>query len=183
VVTLVMQGGSGNSQSTPPGGGAPAQQQALAWQRQLRALVDTETQDGQLGLARVEVPLPCPDASRLVPLVLAPAARNILCRWLPRSVELVLVQVGRLRLLGVPGEPTLDAAHELEVHAVATRVVGLTGGYVGYVEVPDRVRTGTGESRRQYFGPDLLTQLERGADVLTPAALRPGGSSSPPAAP
>jgi hypothetical protein len=95
----------------------------------------------------------------------------------------MLLQLGGLRLLGVPGEPTLGAARKLEEHAKAARAVGLTGGYVGYVELADRVRERVGESHRQYYGPELLPQLERAADALAHAAAHPAESEGPPPGP
>ncbi|HVE85002.1 MAG TPA: hypothetical protein VND93_19260 [Myxococcales bacterium] len=39
----------------------------------------------------------------------------------------------------------------------------LAGGYVGYVDAEEQARAGTGESRRQYFPPELLNVLEQAA--------------------
>jgi hypothetical protein len=41
-------------------------------------------------------------------------------------------------------------------------VVGLAGGYVGYVDAPERVRERRGESPRMWFGPELLDVLRDG---------------------
>jgi hypothetical protein len=43
--------------------------------------------------------------------------------------------------------------------------VALTNGYLGYIETPDLVLQAKGESRRQYFGPELLDVLARAANL------------------
>jgi len=44
-------------------------------------------------------------------------------------------------------------------------VVSLTNGYFGYLEAPELVLAHQGESKRQYFGPELLEVLASAARV------------------
>jgi hypothetical protein len=79
-------------------------------------------------------------------------------------------------LVSVPGEPTSDAAREIQSASSATRVLALTDGYIGYVDTAERVKAGQGESKRQYFGPTLSSVLARAAAAAT-QALRTAGSA------
>lgn len=174
-VTLVTQGGSGNGSARVPDtrdtpdirANAPLPDRlAEAWRLKVDMLQSTPLDGARLAFARVRVSMPCPDSSRLLPALLQRAGNSVLCLWAPPSVELGALQLGPVRLLFVPGEPTFVAAEALESAAGATRVVSLSGGYVGYVERPDRVENRSGEARRQYFPASLLPQLEAGAVEL-----------------
>jgi hypothetical protein len=57
-----------------------------------------------------------------------------------------------------------------------TRVVGLTQGYVGYVDTPERVREGHGEARRAWYGSDLMDAVTRGLMVAMVSSS--GGAAS-----
>jgi hypothetical protein len=52
----------------------------------------------------------------------------------------------------------------------ATHVLGLSDGYIGYLDTPDRVEGASGESHRQYFGAALLDTLGAGAQLASEAA-------------
>jgi hypothetical protein len=52
----------------------------------------------------------------------------------------------------------------------ATGVLGLSGGYLGYVDTQAQVEGHAGESLRQYFGPVLLERLGAGAQLAAEAA-------------
>ena len=84
--------------------------------------------------------------------------------------EVSALSLGPLRLLGVPGEPTVDAGARLREATGAGTVLGLADGYLGYVETPEAVAAERGEARRQYFGPSLLEQLSAGARAAAQAA-------------
>ncbi|MCY1016745.1 neutral/alkaline non-lysosomal ceramidase N-terminal domain-containing protein [Pyxidicoccus sp. MSG2] len=124
----------------------------------------------RLSLARVEVAMPRPDASRLVPSLTRAAGDNLLCGSAQRVAEVGALALGPLELLAVPGEPTVDAGAELVRRTGATGVLGLTDGYVGYVEAPALVQDGRGESMRQYFGPALLERLAVAAELAARTA-------------
>ena len=65
------------------------------------------------------------------------------------------LRIGPVTLLGVPGEPV----GELGLEARPVVLVGLAGGYLGYVETPERWEQGMGESAKTYFGPGLAHAL------------------------
>ena len=94
------------------------------------------------------------------------------CRSTPAIAEISVLDLGPLRWVFVPGEATLSAARQIEWASDATQVVSLTNGYVGYIEAPDKVAMKTGESKRQYFGPELL-QIVVAAARLGVSALSP----------
>jgi neutral ceramidase len=167
-VTLFVQGSEGNaSVSFNEGQGA---ERALGYARELSTVVagtDLTPVEGPVRLAftRVQVALPRPDASRLVPAFTRAAGDNFLCGSSPRDAEVDALALGPLELLALPGEPTTGAGRTLAELSGATHVLGLANGYVGYLETPDLVREKQGESRRQYFGPVLLERLGAGARV------------------
>jgi hypothetical protein len=76
-------------------------------------------------------------------------------------VEISQLSLGPLKLLFVPGEPTAGAELKLLEASGADRTVSLANGYIGYIETADLVLQGKGESKRQYFGPQLLDLLSR----------------------
>jgi hypothetical protein len=98
------------------------------------------------------------------------AGNNLLCHSSPRVAEVTALALGPLEWLGVPGEPTTGAGAELARRTGATRVLGLTDGYLGYIETADLVKEGQGESRRQYFGPGLLERLGTAAELAAGTA-------------
>ncbi|WP_338870321.1 neutral/alkaline non-lysosomal ceramidase N-terminal domain-containing protein [Myxococcus stipitatus] len=124
----------------------------------------------RLSLVRTEAAMPRPDASRLVPSLTRAAGDNLLCGSAERTAEVAALVLGPLQLVTVPGEPTVDAGAELVRRTGASGVMGLAGGYVGYVEAPSLVRAEQGESRRQYFGPTLLDQLGAAAELAASTA-------------
>lgn len=87
----------------------------------------------------------------------------------PRTARVAALAIGDVLLLGVPGEPTALASTAIASAAPTdgrrVRVVGLAGGYVGYVDAPERVVAGAGESPRMWFGPELLQALRAGLAV------------------
>jgi neutral ceramidase len=123
-----------------------------------------------LALRRVTTGLPNPDASRSLPRGLHALGRNLLCRSAPPKVEISELKLASLRLLFVPGEPTFGSEQRLLQASGSQRTIALTNGYLGYIETPDLVLAGKGESRRQYFGPELL-------DILAKAGRLAGHST------
>ncbi len=99
---------------------------------------------------------PRAQASRRVPWVLRRAVSNVLTWWGPLPLVFqTRMRIGPVTLLGVPGEPV----GELGIAARPTVLVGLAGGYLGYVETPERWEAGLGESGKTYFGPSLAHAL------------------------
>jgi hypothetical protein len=171
-VALVLQGAGGNvSVAFDEGQGV---EKALGYARAVAGLAERAAPgvagSPRLAFARVEVALPRPDASRLVPSYSRAAGDNFLCASSSRTAEVGALTLGPLELLLLPGEPTVDAGAALVRRTGATGVLGLADGYVGYVETPERVEAREGESRRQYFGPALLERLATGAEEASRAA-------------
>jgi neutral ceramidase len=171
---LVLQGAAGNASAVlPEATDDRARGYARALSARAQALLEEALARGSAGPeqvrlahARVRVPLGPPDGRRLLPGKLG---SNLLCEGAPKVAELSLLQVGPLRWLSVPGEPTGGAGRALEEAAGAQRVVSLVGGYVGYVDEVARVRRGEGEARRQYYGEALLEWLQAGATLAARA--------------
>ena len=172
-VTLLLQGTVGNAsvafsegQGLERVSGFARALSALAGKVSLSPVGETV----RLSLARVEVAMPRPDASRLVPSLTRAAGDNLLCSSAQRVAEVGALTLGPLELLAVPGEPTVDAGARLVQRTGATGVLGLADGYVGYVEAPELVKDGRGESMRQYFGPALLERLTVAAELAAHTA-------------
>jgi hypothetical protein len=178
-VTLVLQGNVGNVTVQRTDSGAEPPVEAFV-RRVEAALAGVELQPAGTGLshAQLEVALPGPDASRLVPWGLATVVDNVgLWPWAPAWAELCELRIGGVRLLGVPVETTAASGAVLERAAGGARAVSLVNGYLGYVEPADRVERSAGESRRQLFDPGLLEALRFGTEA-TRAALHPGAETS-----
>ncbi|MFT3841427.1 MAG: hypothetical protein QM723_30835 [Myxococcaceae bacterium] len=126
-----------------------------------------------LGLARVKVPLPHPDGSRLVPSISRAMATNFVCVSADREAEVWALALGDRTLLSVPVEPSYPSGLQLEEAAQANRVLSLANGYLGYVETKEDAEGTKGESKRQYYTPQMFEQLRLGA-ALAGTAVRAG---------
>ena len=74
-------------------------------------------------------------------------------------------------LITVPIEPSYTAGLALEKAAGADRVLSLANGYLGYLETSTDVRAVKGESKKQYYAPELADELVKGAGMAG-AAVR-----------
>lgn len=170
---LLLQGAGGNTSAELGPEPVPPSERAQRYGTNLAKRVDSvavkDAPAEGVRFARVKVALPRPDASRFTPLLLRSAGDNFLCGSAARQAELSMLEVGPLRLLAVPGEPTYPAAQELEAAAKATRIVSVANGYVGYIDTAPHVRAGIGESRRQYFDPTLEETLRKAASAAAPS--------------
>jgi hypothetical protein len=172
-VVLVLQGAVGNASVAFNEG--QGMERAAAFAQALSGLVERASPTASAGptrlaLARVEVALPRPDASRLVPSLTRAAGDNFLCHSAARVAEVSALVLGPLELLTLPGEPTTGAGHMLTASTGATGVLALSGDYLGYMETPELVAQQAGESQRQYYGPTLLKRLEAAARMAAEAA-------------
>jgi hypothetical protein len=150
-------------------------ERAAGFAQALSELADTATLTAapspvRLALARAEVSLPRPDASRLVPSLTRAAGDNFLCSSASRTAEVDALTLGPVELLTVPGEPTTGAGQVLARRTGATGVLGLSGDYVSYVETPELVGQAAGESKRQYYGAGLLERMGNAAQLASEAA-------------
>jgi neutral ceramidase len=174
-VILVLQGAAGNARAEVEAGEGTAPERFAGRLRQAATAatpvegVGADAARSPLSTARVRFNLPRPDASRLAPWFARAAGDNLLCRSSARQAEVAVLRVGALRLLAVPGEPSFAAGQRLAAQADGLHVVGLAGAYLGYVEPAEVVRGGHGESRRQYFRPELLEVMAEAAAVAARA--------------
>ncbi|PTL76455.1 neutral/alkaline non-lysosomal ceramidase N-terminal domain-containing protein [Vitiosangium sp. GDMCC 1.1324] len=171
-VVMVLQGAGGNvSVSYGEGEGVV---RALSFARAVSGLaeraVPAPVGSSRLAFTRVEVALPRPDSSRLVPAFSRAAGDNFLCASSSRTAEVGALMLGPLELVLMPGEPTVGSGAVLVRRTGASGVLGLADGYVGYVETPEKIQEGAGEAHRQYFGPTLLERLGAGAEMAARAA-------------
>jgi len=104
-----------------------------------------------LSITRVQLTPPAPDATRLVPALFAMPGHNFICASAPRQAEVGIFKLGDFELVALPAEVTHGAAQSLGVTPLS-----LANGYLGYVEPPDVVERGEGESKRQYYDKTLL---------------------------
>ncbi|SET87795.1 neutral/alkaline non-lysosomal ceramidase N-terminal domain-containing protein [Stigmatella erecta] len=172
-VTLFLQGAGGNASVAFKAG--KGEERAAAFAQALSGLVDRASPVAvpgtvRLALARAEVALPRPDASRLAPRLTRAAGDNFLCQSAAHVAEVSALALGPLQLLTLPGEPTVGAGQVLRQRTGASGVLGLSADYLGYVEVPSLVAQPAGESRRQYYGPTLLDRLGAAAQVAAESA-------------
>ena len=168
-MTLVLQGAVGNAS---PAHEEEATERLGRFVSELASAADglaLRDVPSLLGVARVRVGLPGPDAERLVPRPLRRLANNLLCVAAPTEASVELVRLGPLVLLGVPAEPSAASGRVLEAASGAHRVVSLVNGYLGYVETPEHLEKVVGEADRQLLGTGFLDALAQGARVARSA--------------
>jgi neutral ceramidase len=148
-----------------------------------------------LGYAAVEVPLPAADPGAVPPL-LRRAARNLAGGLVPRTAIVEAVRIGDALLVATPAEPVASVAAAWRAALPeGAEIVSLSGGYLGYVEAPERMAARSGETIRTYFGPSLAARLADGLRLAAetasgapraagaPRAPAPGATARPAAAP
>ena len=101
------------------------------------------------------VALPAPQASPAVPWPLRRAVANAIALSREPAAVQTRLRIGPLTLVGIPGEPVGELGLDMRPDVL----VGLSDGYVGYVETPERWARGAGEAARTYFGPALAQAL------------------------
>ncbi len=166
-ITVFFQGALGNASAAAIGDNpwkAPSEF-ASALSQALPQVPLSPVASPRAAFSRVSVALPQGDASRVAPRWARGLGDNFLCVAAPPRAEISALQIGPLKLVSLPGEPTPGAGRVLEGESGAQRAVALTNGYIGYIETPEIVRSGTGESKRQYFDPQLLPTLASAARV------------------
>jgi neutral ceramidase len=125
-----------------------------------------------LAFAAVEAALPAPEPGA-VPGPLRRAARTLAFDAMPPVARVQAVRIGPALLVAVPGEPVARVAvgWRAALPADAT-IVSLAGGYIGYVEAPDRMATRGGETRTTYYGPELAARLGAAVRAAAEAVAR-----------
>jgi hypothetical protein len=162
-VTLVLQGAGGNASVDRAAADTPeafAARVQAALPPSVPAAPGAET---SLAWAEVAYGLPHPDGSRLAPGWLRRPLENVLCAEAEREAVVAVLRLGAASLLFTSVEPTAEAGVALEARAGVGRSVGLASAYDGYLETGRSVEGGTGEARRQYFGPEFMSLVGEAA--------------------
>ena len=163
-VALVLQGAEGDAAIAGRGAEAIEAAGALV----AREVADAAGQavppaEPTLAFARARVALPVVEVQAVRRFLVRRPLSNVAQHLLPRDANVEVLTIGDLTLLAVPGEPTALAARRwVRPNELKTRVVALADGYIGYIDAPERVREGTGESRRAWFGPELADAIGEG---------------------
>jgi hypothetical protein len=176
-VALLLQGAEGDA-AAPGSGWLGIQAAGTFVAQRVRETAKGATAAGdRMGFAEVEVGLPPADVRKIPSFFLRRPVSNVLGNMLPRAARVGLVTIGDLALLAVAGEPTALAARQMvsdlpagALEGQKVRVTALAQGYVSYIDTPERVREGSGESRRAWYGPELLGVVTRGLKVAVNAA-------------
>jgi neutral ceramidase len=159
---LLLQGAVGDQSARVPDGTGDARPEryAAALERSLDALpVLPAGEEPRLAVATAEVTLPALSPAA-VPALLRPAAATLAWSHLPRSARVAALALGPVRIIAFPAEPTAEVAERWRAGLPPdTAILSLVGGYVGYVETPERTARGEGEAVRTYYGPALAERL------------------------
>ncbi len=133
----------------------------------------TPHSDVALAYAAAEVVLPTPDPAA-APRLLRRAARNVAWSALPSRARVSALRLGPVFLVAFPAEPVAQVASlwRSSLPGIAI-VLSLADGYAGYVETPERIAAGAGESGTTYYGPDLARRLGAGARAAVAALQAP----------
>ena len=167
-VALVLQGAAGDAALPTKGAGAAEAAGAFVARAVTEAAVRARAADPRLGFADAAIALPRAEPQAVRPFLLRRPLANLLSPLAPRTARVTVIAIGDLLLCGVPGEPTALAARAIVdglprgAEGGHVRVVGLAGGYVGYVDAPEQVHILGGESPRMWFGPELLDAIRGG---------------------
>jgi hypothetical protein len=156
---LLVQGALGDQSADGPSeNGMDAFAAALSERVDALAFRAPEPAPG-LAFAAVEVGLPAFDPGG-APALLRRAARNFASRAFPATARVEALRIGPALLVAVPGEPVaaVGARWRSALRGEAA-IVSLAGGYLGYVEAPERMAAGAGETVRTYYGPELAARL------------------------
>jgi hypothetical protein len=166
-VALVLQGAEGDA--AIPGRGVEAIEAAGAFlARGIGSAAREAVPPAQplLAFTRARVTLPAVEVQAVRPFGIRRPLSNVAQRLLPRDANVEALTIGDVTLLAVPGEPTaLVARRWLGADERQTRVVALADGYIGYIDTPERVRAGAGESPRAWFGPELADAIGEGLET------------------
>jgi neutral ceramidase len=184
-IAFLFQGAEGDARPRGRGEQAIADAGEFVAEHVIEVAREAQPSRNSLAFADVAIGLPPAEPQALRYFLLRRPAANVLDWMAPRRSRVTVVMLGDLCLLGVPGEPTAQAARQVLASLPAlgdgkTRVMGLMQGYVGYVETPERIRNGRGESRRAWFAPELLDTVIRGLRVAVTGAGVASSNGQPP---
>ncbi len=168
---VFFQGALGDQSVSGPEAGSPA-----AYAAAVSGLLDgasLQPAPSRLALARAAVPLPRPRPGG-APRLLRAAAGRLFGGAMPDEAAVTAVRLGPLLLLAVPAEPVEEVARAWrEATGPGAEVLSLAGDYAGYVETPERMARGDGETARTYYGPELAARLGAAARLAAQATGAP----------
>ena len=125
-------------------------------------------------------PVPHPDFSKAYSAP-APLDQVLIDRFAPKEAAVSLALIGRLLLIGVPGEPTSELGRKLQSLAAKrgfphTFVVSHTNGWIGYILAPEDYDRGGYEATLAFHGRGaadrMVEAVEKGLARLTQATPR-----------
>ncbi|MDF1562410.1 MAG: hypothetical protein P1V51_05160 [Deltaproteobacteria bacterium] len=179
--TLLLQGSQGEvTHGEVPGVEADAPREekmralGAAVAEAVRALEASEGQPVErLAHTRATLALPGPSARGFAPTGLEGITSNLLMTQVPDRATVSVLELGPLDLLLVPGEVVSPlgarwAREAADRRGGQARVVSLADGYLGYLETPEALEAGLGESKRAFFGADAVRRLEEALVAASP---------------
>jgi hypothetical protein len=123
-----------------------------------------------------------PDFARLNKIP-APLASSIVQQFAPKSGDLTVVRMGKLAIVGVPGEPTAELGRKIRSIGLglgfrAVLTVSHVNGWMGYILAPDDYERGGYEASLAFHGKDFGALIvQRAREGLQ--AIRDSGHSKP----
>jgi hypothetical protein len=176
---LVFQGALGDqSAATTDNDRSPERYARRVGAAMRRLRTDGLEGDARLALAVVHAVLPPPDLGASPPL-LRRLVRNAIYGAFPVDTTVTALRLGPVTLLAVPAEPVAAlGARWRERVGDRAEILSLANDYVGYVETPEEMARGGGETQRTYFGPELATRLEAAVVLAAEAARRAVGEAA-----
>jgi hypothetical protein len=104
-----------------------------------------------------------------------PLDQVLIGRFAPPNASVYLARIGRLLIVGIPGEPTSEIGRKVQVLAASlgfphSFVVSHTNGWIGYVLTPEDYDRGGYEATLSFHGRDtsnrVVEAVERGLKRL-----------------
>jgi hypothetical protein len=157
---LFFQGALGDQSARAPGAPTPEGYAGAVAARLAETALSEPDAQPPFAVARASAALP-PLAPGALPAPLRSAAGSLFAGQLPSEARVTAVRLGPVTLLAVPAEPVEEVARAWRGAAGAgAEVLSLADDYAGYVEAPERMARGEGETKRTYYGPDLAARLQ-----------------------
>jgi hypothetical protein len=116
-------------------------------------------------------PVPHPDFAKRNGLP-EPLAVNLNERFAPPSATLIAFRLGKLAVLGIPGEPSSEIGRRLTLFGLglgfqSVWVISHVNGWIGYILTPEDYRRGGYEATLSFYGPSTGDKVIRaGEDAL-----------------
>ncbi len=128
----------------------------------------------------LDKPVPHPDFAKSFGAA-PPLDQVLISRFAPIQASVFLTRIGRLLIVGIPGEPTSEIGRKVQVLAERlgfphSFVVSHTNGWIGYVLTPEDYDRGGYEAALSFHGRETASKVtaavERGLKRLAQLELR-----------